>query len=77
MVCLTDGGFAGWSGEPPFTDSTPVSSAILPGQGSVGVAGWNASAAGSDVSGWMPGGLGTLLGPEETPVWCCSRRHPW
>ena len=34
----------------------------------VGVAGWNASAAGSDrCPGWGVG-LGTLLGPEETPV---------
>jgi hypothetical protein len=39
------------------------------GGGAVGVAGWNASAAGLDVPGeWFAGGLGTLLGPEETPV---------
>ena len=44
----------------------------------VGVAGWNASAAGLDVllpGGWW--GLGMLLGPEETPVGVFLVDHPW
>ena len=39
----------------------------------VGVAGWNTSAACSDMVWSSLGGgrgLGALLGPEETPVWC-------
>ena len=36
----------------------------------VGVAGWNTSATGLNVRPLVGCGLGTLLGPEETPAWC-------
>jgi hypothetical protein len=72
MVCLTEGRFAGWSGGPPFTDSTPdqASGCAVCAVG-VGVAGWNTSAACSErVPVLVAGVLDTLLGPEETPAWC-------
>jgi hypothetical protein len=74
MVCLTEGWFAGWLGRPPFTDST--SDQALP-----------CCCVGERGCGWVEhisllvrtvshlcggGGLGTLLGPEETPVRVCS-----
>jgi hypothetical protein len=90
MVCLIDGWFAGWSGESPFTDSTPdqaVPRRLVWGCG----CGWVEHFCcwfgflRVDACGLMPGGLGTLLGPEGTPVlrgfsWCrswfCLLMHP-
>ena len=62
---------------PPFTDSTPdQASRWLVGRRGVGVAGWNTSAASVPDEVCR---LGTLLGPEETPVGfgCFTRYHSW
>ena len=42
------------------------------GCGGVGVAGWNIALLVRTCACGDAGGLGTLLGPEETPGWCCS-----
>ena len=61
----------------PFTDTAPVRAwPLLLGGGYVGVAGWNIALLVRTVHGrGSVGGLGTLLGPEETPgrefgSWC-------
>ena len=56
-------------GVPPFTDSTPDQAVAACCVVCVGVAGWNTSAAWFEhVRSVVAGVLGTLLGPEETPV---------
>jgi hypothetical protein len=42
----------------------------------VGVAGWNIES-GSWFSGFLVRGFGTLLGPEETPLWVFAQLPVW